>query len=87
MKDKGLNLVAVNLGDSDEVINKYVKEGGFAFPIVKGEKKQAGSVFEKYGVQAFPTNYLLDKDGNVVFRSVGFDEEGLRKALEGMGLK
>ena len=87
MKDKGFELVAINLGDSDDVINKYVKESGFTFPIVKGEKMGAGSVFEKYGVQAFPTNYLLDSEGNVVFRSVGFDEQGLRAAIDKLGMK
>ena len=87
MKDKNLGLVAINLGDSDEVINKYVKEGGFTFPIVKGERSQTGSVFEKYGVQAFPTNYVLDGEGKVVFRAIGFDEAGMRKALADLGVK
>ena len=40
-----------------------------------------------YGVQAYPTNYLLGPDGKIVWRSVGFDEAGLRAALAGMGLK
>ena len=90
MKNKNLELVAINLGDSNEVINKYVKEGGFSFPIVKGESSQTGSVFEKYGVQAFPTNYVLDSEGKVVFRAVGFNEEveeGMRKALADLGVK
>ena len=87
MKDKGLELVAINMGDSDDVINKYVKESGFTFPVVKGDRGQTGSVFEKYGVQAFPTNYLLDSEGKVVFRSVGFDEKGLRAAINNIVMK
>ena len=79
-------MVAVNNGDKAEAINKYVAEGGFTFPIVQGERGENG-VFSRYGVQAYPTNYLLDGEGNVVFRSVGFDEAGLRKALERLGLK
>jgi hypothetical protein len=55
--------------------------------VVKGEKARENSVFEKYGVQAFPTNYLLDSNGVVVWRSVGFDEKGLRAALDKLGLK
>ena len=34
LKDKGLNLVAINNRDEKDVINKDVKEGGFTFPIV-----------------------------------------------------
>jgi hypothetical protein len=86
LKAKGLNLIAINNGDKAEVINKYVAEGGFTFPIVLGERGQ-NSVFSQYGVQAYPTNYLLDGEGNVVFRSVGFDEAGLRAALERLALK
>ena len=31
-----------------------------------------------YGVQAYPTNYVIDSDGKVVFRCVGFDPDGAR---------
>jgi hypothetical protein len=84
LKEKGFNLLAVNQGDSAATIQKYVKEGGFTFPIVVGGR---GSVFEQYHVEAYPTNYLLDAHGKVVYRSLGFDENGLRAALEQMGLK
>ncbi len=86
LKAKGLNLVAINNGDKTDVINKYVAEGGFTFPIVMGQRGE-NSVFSQYGVQAYPTNYLLDGEGNVVYRSVGFDEAGLKKALDQLGVK
>lgn len=41
----------------------------------------------KYGVQAYPTNYLVGPDGTVLWRSVGFDETGLREALAKAGVK
>jgi hypothetical protein len=42
---------------------------------------------EQFHVSAYPTNYLLDSKGKVVFHSVGFDEAGLRAALQKLGLK
>ena len=36
-----------------------------------------GKVFAACGVEAFPTNYLLDSQGSAVYRSAGFDETGL----------
>ena len=36
---------------------------------------------------AYPTNYLIDADGKIVWRSVGFNEEDLRAALAKLGLK
>jgi hypothetical protein len=71
------------------VINKYVEENKFTFTMGMAEQKEGGiyDVAEKYGVQAYPTNYLVDADGKVVWRSVGFDEAALRKAIEKLGLK
>jgi len=40
-----------------------------------------------YGVQAYPTNYLVDPEGKIVWRSVGFDEAGLKEALKKMGVQ
>jgi hypothetical protein len=86
MKNKGLQLVAVNNGDSKATINRYVAQNKFSFPIVLGDQGSP-SVFEKFGVEAFPTNYLLDSRGRVVYRSIGFDETGLRTALAKLGVK
>lgn len=41
----------------------------------------------QYRVEAYPTNYVLDSSGKVVFRSVGFDEDGIRKALAKLEVK
>ena len=44
-------------------------------------------VSQKYGVQAYPTNYVLGPDGKVVYRTTGFDEKAIRAALEKLGVK
>jgi hypothetical protein len=38
-------------------------------------------------VQAYPTNYVLDLEGKVVWRGVGFNEAEIRAALEKLGVK
>lgn len=85
LKDKGLELVAINNGDTKTKIQKYVSDNKFTFKI--GMPPQGYGVFKDYGVEAYPTNYLIDANGKVVFRSVGFDEKGLRKAIDELGLK
>jgi outer membrane lipoprotein-sorting protein/peroxiredoxin len=85
LKDKGLDLIAVNNGDSKDTINKYVAENKFTFKI--GMPPQGYGIFNDYGVQAYPTNYVVDSKGKVVFRCVGFDEEGIKKALADLGVK
>jgi thiol-disulfide isomerase/thioredoxin/outer membrane lipoprotein-sorting protein len=83
LKSEGFGLVAVNQGDDNKSIQGFLKEKKITFPIVKGED----ATFAQYGIQAFPTNYLLDGTGKVVYRSVGFDEAGLKAALKKLGLE
>jgi peroxiredoxin len=87
LKDQGFSVISINRGDSVATINKYVREGGFTFPIVISRKSATNSVLDQYHVQAYPTNYLVDVNGEVVYRSVGFDEKGLRAALKQLVLK
>ena len=87
LKDKGLELVALNGSDSADVINKYVKENNFTFLIgMKGQGDNYDAALQ-YRVEAYPTNYLLDSSGKIIFRSVGFDEEGIRAALKKLDVK
>ena len=82
-------MIAVNHGDSVETINKYFDEKQFTFRTVMGgapgDKNYA--IFERYGVSGYPTNFLIDTTGKIVWSGVGFNEAGLRAALEKMGLK
>lgn len=82
LKTDGFAIVGINQGDDNASINGFLKERKITFPIVKG----VDGTFEQYGIQAFPTNYLLDSTGKVVYRSVGFDEAGLKAALKKLGL-
>ena len=74
--------------DDLATIKKYVAENNFTFRIGLAEQKGAVTydIAELYGVQAYPTNYLIDQNGKVLWRSVGFDEDGLRSALKKAGL-
>jgi thiol-disulfide isomerase/thioredoxin/outer membrane lipoprotein-sorting protein len=83
LKAKGFGLVAVDQGDDNKTITDYLKKAGLTFPAVKG----IPGTFTAYGVQAFPTNYLVGANGKILYRSVGFDEAGLKAALAKAGLK
>ena len=53
----------------------------------RGEEYTLGRA---YGVMAYPTNYILDADGKVVWRGVGFGpetEKQIREALARLGVK
>ena len=85
-----MGLIAVNGFDKDDVINKYIEEKKFTFQVGMADKKEGGATYDvglKYGVSAYPTNYLVDSGGKVLWRGIGFNEEAIRKALAEAGVK
>ena len=50
---------------------------------------KAYRIFQQYGVSGYPTNYLLDSTGQVVWRGSGFEGDltTLRAALKKLGLE
>jgi len=61
---------------------------GWTFPVALGaSERQGASIPSLFFVELFPTNYLLAPSGRVVYRQVGWDEAGLRTALEALGVR
>jgi peroxiredoxin/outer membrane lipoprotein-sorting protein len=87
LKEKGLEVVTVNAGDSEEVVQEYFRENSYTFPVVMGGRGNEYTLGRAYGVGAYPTNYLLDGDGKVVMAVLGFPELSIRTALERMGVR
>jgi hypothetical protein len=48
------------------------------------------NLFNRYHVRGYPTTYLIDANGTIVWQSLGYEGDGLpklRDALEKEGLK
>jgi hypothetical protein len=46
-----------------------------------------GGIFKQYRVDTYPTNFLIDAEGKIVYRSIGFDEAELKAALKKLGVE
>lgn len=86
MKSKGLNVIAVNFSDSAQAVRDFRKEFNLSMPIALGGNGE-DSIAMKFGVMAFPTNYVLDSEGKVVAQFVGYDEKSLLESLKKLGIK
>ena len=90
MKDKGLELVAVNPVDTPEKIRGCLQKGGFTFPILlrRVPGGAEASIFQDLKARAYPMNFLISPEGKILGRWVGFDDatfEEIRAAPNGMG--
>ena len=68
MKGKPFVILAVNQGESQEVVKAFLKRRGFTFTLVMDE---SGDIGASYIASALPTTYIIDRDGLVVGRAKG----------------
>ena len=68
LKDKGFEILAVNLGESKDKVSGFMNEYKLTFPSVLDERQIAGS---QYNIRAIPTTYIIDRRGLIVARLVG----------------
>ena len=86
LRDQGLGIVAVNTIDNAPEIESYIRKNAITFSIVVGEREVPG-VVGSYHIETYPSSYLLDSDGKIVYRFVGTNEAGLLQALRELGFR
>lgn len=77
-KDRGFEIIGINATDDAQTMNAFIKENDLTFRFVRDE---GGQVSAQYKVEATPTSILIDENGQMIWRSVGLDEAGLRDAI------
>lgn len=87
LKAKGLEIVAINMGDSPGPVADYVRQEHLTFPVLMGGKDDEKSVFKIYQVATYPATYIFDSERKLVYRTTGFNLDQVRKVLVGLGIK
>jgi peroxiredoxin len=83
-KDKGVEILAVNLTNMDkgvDEVQKFVKEYGLTFTIPLDEEGVAGTTYQAFTI---PTSYILDENGVITKKIVGPMDENMMKELTGV---
>lgn len=89
LKAKPFRVVAINIGETEEAINAFLLELGetgvqLNFPVVLDAK---GKAVRDWKVYAYPSNYLLDKDGKIRYAYRGalkWDSPDIVKVIESL---
>ena len=69
-----------NSDGTQEEIESFLTENGYTYPVAMDLD---GSVFAAYGIQAFPTTFMIDKNGNVYgYAPGGLSEDMVRSIIQ-----
>lgn len=77
-----LGVAAPNLGNekSEEEIKAFLEENGYTYPVLMDT---TGEVFMSYGVNAFPTTFMITREGEVFgYASGQLNEETMKSVVE-----
>lgn len=78
-----LGVASPNLGNegSEEGIKEFLNQNAYTFPVVMDKD---GELVYQYGISAFPTTFIIDKDGYVTQYVPGaMDKETMKTLIEG----
>jgi peroxiredoxin len=82
-KDRGLSVIAVEARRDTERATKFIDENKLTYHLLETEEDN-DVVEDVFDVQWFPTSFVIDKKGRVIYCHIGFeegDEEGLEREI------
>ena len=81
---KGFEIVGVSLDEDKARLEQFVKQRKMAWPEFFDGKRWENKLAVKYGVDATPTGYLIDREGKIIAKLSSADdlESQVSKALE-----
>ena len=66
--NQGLEILAVNLEEDADTVRQYIHNNGITFPVLLDID---GNVRAGYEIEGYPTNYILDREGNIIAMHTG----------------
>lgn len=80
-KEKGVEILAVNVGESDFQVRTFMEQYKLTFPIVIDSGKE---VQKAYGINPLPTTFMINPEGKVEKIIVGglVEEDQVRELFE-----
>ena len=79
-KKKGVEILAVDVGETKVAVKTFVERHNLKFPIVIDKQNE---VVDAYGVDPLPATYLIDKNGKVKKIFIGgMTKKDIKQSLE-----
>lgn len=68
-KDDGFVVLGIEVGDSSQMVKPFVADLGMSYPVLLDE---SSTVMKEYRVPGLPTSLIVDRDGVIQVRHVGY---------------
>ena len=84
-RDKGLEIIAVEGYRMEELAKKFIEEKGLTYTLVENGEEDTEIVGSIFKVRSFPSSFLIDRNGKVMYFHLGFevgDEEHLEEEIK-----
>ena len=79
-KNQGVQILAVNVGESKYAVNNFVSKHQLSFPVMIDKGEEVGAA---YHVDPLPVTFLIDKDGKIIDRLTGsLSEASIQQQME-----
>jgi thiol-disulfide isomerase/thioredoxin len=67
-RDDGLELLGVDIQEAPGEVQEFMEEFGLSFPAALDRN---GRISNDYGIDAIPTTFIIDREGNIILKAVG----------------
>ncbi len=78
-KDRGFEIVGISLGEEPSHVQDFLKDKGVNYRILVDRKGNSPQLLVREVVRGIPTSYLIDQDGKVFKKYVGYPGETVIK--------
>lgn len=81
-KSKGLEIVGVSLDDKVSTVKDFAENKNMKYHLIMGNEK----IVKDYGgITGIPTTFIIDKNGNIVNKHIGYvEKEDFEKEIKGL---
>lgn len=69
-KGKDFQLLAISRGEKKSTVDSFRDKQGYTFPMGLDPKQE---IYKKYASNYIPRNFVVGKDGKVIYVSVGYE--------------
>lgn len=83
-KDRGLEIIAVEGFRMEKLAKEFIEENQLTYRFVQDNEGDDAVVRKIYKVNGFPTTFIIDRNGRVIYSHLGFeagDEEKLEEEI------